>query len=286
VSGVFELAEYIREYPKPVAAYVDSMAYSAAYLIASQADVVVCTQSGGVGSIGAMMVHQEISKAAEQKGITFTIVQSGSHKSDGNNLQPLPEAVQAKIQDRVDLVRDQFSRSVAQGRGERFSYEDAMATEADTYTADQAMEMGLIDGIARPDRALSAIAELLEANKGEGLMTDTPSGEARNEIDPEVLASARSEGMAAGVQQERSRVSAISAAGVGKPKETVQAMISNGVDADMAASILATIPDEKAIEPITGRFDAGAGATDLPDEAPQMTRAEETKQRIGKIAYI
>ena len=58
VGGVFDLADLIREAreAKPVYALADD-AFSAAYLLASAADRIYLSQTGGVGSIGVIAVH-------------------------------------------------------------------------------------------------------------------------------------------------------------------------------------------------------------------------------------
>ena len=71
VFGVEELATEIRAArgTKPVVAVANSMAASAAYWIASQADELVITPGGMVGSIGVLTAHEDISKAQEMAGI-------------------------------------------------------------------------------------------------------------------------------------------------------------------------------------------------------------------------
>jgi ClpP class serine protease len=67
-GGVFGTQEFADEIYasrgiKPIIAQVNSMAASAAYWIASQADEIVVTPGGQAGSIGVYTVHEDISKA-------------------------------------------------------------------------------------------------------------------------------------------------------------------------------------------------------------------------------
>jgi capsid assembly protease len=63
VSGTMETAAAVADAAskKPCVACVNTLAASAAYWIASQASEVVMVPSGDVGSIGAMIMHQDVS---------------------------------------------------------------------------------------------------------------------------------------------------------------------------------------------------------------------------------
>jgi ClpP class serine protease len=84
VAGVTELAAEIRGArggAKPIIAVANTLAASAAYWLASQADELVVTPSGHVGAIGIYTVHQEGSRMLDEMGITTTIVSAGEHKT-------------------------------------------------------------------------------------------------------------------------------------------------------------------------------------------------------------
>ena len=119
VYGVPELAEEIwaMRGRKPIVAVANSMAASAAYYIAAQADEVVVSPSGEVGSIGVFALHTDFSGMLAQEGIKPTLVQFGENKTLGNPFQPLSERAQKEIQLRVDEYGQQFVRAVARGRG-------------------------------------------------------------------------------------------------------------------------------------------------------------------------
>ncbi|PKN26576.1 MAG: hypothetical protein CVU64_17560 [Deltaproteobacteria bacterium HGW-Deltaproteobacteria-21] len=61
-AGIFDLGDEIHHSTKPVYAYVNEMAYSAGYLLASSAKQVFLPRTGGVGSIGVRMVHMDQSE--------------------------------------------------------------------------------------------------------------------------------------------------------------------------------------------------------------------------------
>lgn len=165
VAGCFELADdiFASRAIKPSVAVVDSSCYSAAYALASSASKVVAIPSGGIGSIGVLAMHVDMSKALEQAGYKVTLIQSGTHKTDGNPYQALPASVKADIQKSVDANREEFVALVVRNRGlERQAVYD---TEAQTYSAQEALQLGLIDAIARPIEAVSAFLNELSGSE-------------------------------------------------------------------------------------------------------------------------
>ncbi len=119
VYGVAELADEIRKSrgPKPIIAQVNSLAASAAYWLACSCDELICTPSGEVGSIGVYGVHEDWSKAYDDLGVKFTLVQAGKYKAEGVDYAPHGDEAAAYMQKRVDEYYTQFIRAVAKGRG-------------------------------------------------------------------------------------------------------------------------------------------------------------------------
>ncbi len=167
-AGCFECAAemraILRAAGKPSLAMVDSNAYSAGYALAVAADRVVVTPSGGAGSIGVLTAHVDFSKAMDEYGVKYTLIYSGAHKVDGNPYAPLPEDVRADIQARVDSKREAFVAHVAAMRG--MDPKRVRDTEARTYEATAALELGLIDAVMTAPAALAQFQSNLPAPKG------------------------------------------------------------------------------------------------------------------------
>lgn len=155
-AGAFELSDTIRQMrgKKPMMALVNTAAYSAAYAVASAADAIVATPSGGAGSIGVVTMHVDYSKALKEAGITVTHIYAGKHKVDGSPYRPLTEEVRDSIQARIDKTYGVFVQRVATNRG--LTEKAVRDTEARTYDAEDAMKLGLIDAVAPPKEAFAA----------------------------------------------------------------------------------------------------------------------------------
>lgn len=119
VFGVQEVGDVIHGLrgTKPIIAVANAQAASGAYWIASQADELVVTPSGAVGSIGAFMKHTDASEKNARDGIKNTYVYAGKFKVEGNPDGPLEGEGLAHAQGMVDSFYTAFVRAVSKGRG-------------------------------------------------------------------------------------------------------------------------------------------------------------------------
>ncbi|MBN9020719.1 MAG: S49 family peptidase, partial [Rhizobiales bacterium] len=164
MSGVADLIRAVRQ-TKPVVAFVNDMAASAAYGIASAADEIVVSPTSILGSIGVVMIHADRSGELAAQGIRPTLIFAGSHKVDGNPFEPLSDAVRADLQASVDAHYDQFVGLVAAGRGDRLTTDGARSTEARTFIGTNAVALGLADRIATFDEVLAGLSRKQPAGR-------------------------------------------------------------------------------------------------------------------------
>src|SRR3972149_557839 len=154
VDGVFDAADVIREAAKakPVWASVDDNAFSAAYLLASQADRIYTTRTGGVGSVGVIAAHYDFSRWLNQEGIVPTLITFGARKADYSPELPLSPAAEEKLRGEVTRLGMQFVSYVAQGR--RLTESGVRATEADWYPGEDGIRAGFADHLGTFEQAL------------------------------------------------------------------------------------------------------------------------------------
>jgi signal peptide peptidase SppA len=223
-AGCFELADEIFDSrgEKPIIAVVDSNCYSASMALASSADKIFVTPSSGVGSIGVVAMHVDMSKMLSDWGINITFIHSGDHKVDGNPYEKLDPAVKKDIQAGVDKSRAKFVSLVARNLGldEKVVYD----TEARTYRADDALKLGLVHAIAVPSAALQTLIDEdseeaddsdVQLSKKETTMdptqgNNTPAaGQPAASVQPAPAANAGTVDQAAVQKAERDRVQGI-----------------------------------------------------------------------------
>lgn len=164
VAGNFELADeiYSGRSVKPSLAIIDSSCYSGGYSLGSAASRLVAAPSGGVGSIGVVMMHASVQSLMEKWGVEINFIHAGAHKVDGNMFQALPDDVRARYQASVERSYEKFVSLVSRNRG--MGAEKVRATEALCYDADAGLALGLIDAIQTPKEALAAFRKELSGS--------------------------------------------------------------------------------------------------------------------------
>ncbi|WP_319568369.1 S49 family peptidase [Cohaesibacter marisflavi] len=162
VAGAFQTAEMIRRLSamKPTMAILTDFAYSAGYLLGSQARKMVMPQHGGAGSIGVITMHADFSRQIEEMGVSVTILAAGEQKAKGNPYEPLDDAYVAATRQELEGMRQSFAEAVSLGRQGRISKADALKTEAGCFDGKEAKRLGLVDAVGNP---IDAFAEFVAA---------------------------------------------------------------------------------------------------------------------------
>lgn len=169
VFGVMETAALIREIRKTkrVIAFVNSLAASAAYWLASAASEIVITPSGQAGSVGVLVLHADYSRANEQAGVKPTYIFSGEYKVEGNPDEPLQDEAKAYIQRIIDSVYRDFVNEVAVGRGMPARDVRSDFGQGRLLRAGKAVSVGMADRIGTIDTLLARTATRLDRAKAE-----------------------------------------------------------------------------------------------------------------------
>lgn len=153
-AGLPDLADamFAARGQKPVAAFVSDAAFSAGYWLASTADSITLTRTSGVGSIGVVAAHIDISGFDEKMGLDYSFIHAGERKVDYTMHRPLSDEARERLQAEVDRLYGLFTASVARNRG---MAEDAVrGTQAGMFFADNAVAVGLADRVATLDAVL------------------------------------------------------------------------------------------------------------------------------------
>lgn len=247
VSGVFELAQQIREWGsiKPIKSAISSLSASANYLLASATSEIVITDTGMAGSIGIVMRHADISAMAAMEGIKITHIFAGARKIDGNQFSPLSEDVQKRFQADVDSLYTLFVNAVSQYR--KLSADAIRGQEAGVFTGQDAIKAGLADRIATPDQLLAEMQQSY-SKSNRGFSMTTPTTLTADDVAKE-KAAAFEDGKKAGASAERERISAIltHAEATGREAQAKFLALETDMSAEQSAKMLAASP--KATQP-------------------------------------
>lgn len=159
VAGLSELGDAVARVAadKEVIAQVDSMAASAAYYVAARASKIYSGRMDMVGSIGARMFMLDLSKAFENEGIEPVVIDTGEFKSAGAPGTEITDRQKADFQRVVDGFFADFRDTVMEGRGMTRAQFDAVG-DGRMFFAEEAVELGLIDGIQTLSTTIAQIA--------------------------------------------------------------------------------------------------------------------------------
>jgi len=154
-----EMAQYVKDFPKPVVVSSASLNASAAYEISSQADYIFTAKTTAIGSIGTAMTFTDLSGLYEKLGIRIDDVISADSKDSSYGNRPLTDEERAYYQDMIDQINQCFIDNVAQGRHMTDDDVRALATGL-TFTGMTAVDNGLADKIGTLEDACDKAAEL------------------------------------------------------------------------------------------------------------------------------
>jgi signal peptide peptidase SppA len=292
-TGMFAAAKLVSAVnkTKPVVAFVNDVAASAAYGIASAASEIIVSPTSMVGSIGVVLTHLDRSGELEDRGVKPTLIHAGAHKVDGHPFGPLSDAVRADLQAEVLKIYDQFVGLVAEGRTGRISADAIRATEARTYLGADAISQGLADRMASLEEVITALSQppsgASPQRKG-GSMTKTTQSEAPacdvSAISPTDLSAAvdaaRTEAHAAGVTagkaEATARIKSILTAPEteGREAQALVLALETEMTAADASKVLAASPKASVATSIADRAaqEAELGAETAADQRNRSER--------------
>lgn len=141
-----KLMKYKEETGRPIWAYMESQCCSGGVYLASSADEQYANRITTTGSIGVIISNYDMSGLYDKLGIKEDNIVSGKNKDMGTAGKPMTTEQRAIFQSIVDEYYEQFVSIVANGRN--MSVDDVKKlADGRIYTATQALDNGLIDGI-------------------------------------------------------------------------------------------------------------------------------------------
>ncbi len=162
-SNMFDLSDHIFNARgiKPIIAVVDDMAYSAAYGIASAADQVIVSRTGGVGSVGVVAYHIDESVKNKRKGIKVEYLYAGEKKVYGNSSEPLADEARLEMQAEINRLYDLFVETVARNR--ELDAQAVRDTQAGTYHGAAAVDVGFADAVLSFNQVITNLLQTGQA---------------------------------------------------------------------------------------------------------------------------
>jgi protease IV len=142
-----EIKDYKAKKGVKVAAYMLGTAASGAYYISQAADRLIASPTAVTGSIGVILLNLNLSGLMEKIGVSDTSVKTGALKDAGSPFRKPCKEDQQYLQGIADGMFARFCQVIEENRpGLRLS-EKPQLTDGRIFTAQQALDNGLVDQI-------------------------------------------------------------------------------------------------------------------------------------------
>ena len=144
---------------RPIYVYQGPMAASGGYYISCAGNKIYANRNTLTGSIGVIAGQSmDLTGLLNKLGIKSETIYAGKNKNMGNYDAPFTPEQKAIMQSIADECYEQFVKIVAKSRN--MTYEDAAKlSDGRIYTAQQALDNGLIDAIGSWDLMLDDMAD-------------------------------------------------------------------------------------------------------------------------------
>ena len=130
----------------PVIAFVEDVAASGGYWLATAADEIYADQNSIIGSIGVISAGFGFDKFIGRYGIDRRVYTSGESKSMLDPFRPAKDEDVARLKELQNQIHDTFKSQVRNRRGAKLA-DDSRLFTGEIWVGERAREMGLIDGI-------------------------------------------------------------------------------------------------------------------------------------------
>jgi len=145
---------------KPVVAFFQGLAASGGYYVAMAADEVIAHPSAVTGSIGVIMPGITFAGLMEKFGVDDQSMKSGTFKDTGSYFRRMRDDEKQQLQSVVDDLYGRFVDVVDAGRPKLARDGVLKLADGRIYSANQALEAGLVDSIGHLDAAIERAEEL------------------------------------------------------------------------------------------------------------------------------
>jgi protease IV len=138
----------------PVIAVMMDVAASGGYYVALAGDTIVAHPTSVTGSIGVIMLSLNAEGLLQKLGVTTSAFKSGERKDMGSPFRALTDDERKIFQDLIDGLHSQFLSRLVESRKLPVDVARKIA-DGRVYTAQQALELKLIDQIGYMDDVLN-----------------------------------------------------------------------------------------------------------------------------------
>lgn len=174
-DSIFEEIRRFKEKKNiPVVAFMMDTAASGGYYVALSADRIAAQPTSITGSIGVIIQKFNAHELLAKIGIMNTPVKSGIHKDIGSPFRPPTNEEEKILQETIDSLYQRFVGTVIKNRQSLTKEEVATLADGRIYTADQALDNGLIDQIGYLDDVIDEVKKMVGLEKARVVIYHLP----------------------------------------------------------------------------------------------------------------
>ncbi len=164
VQEIYAEVLKIREKGKKVVASMGDVAASGGYYIACAADKIMANPGTLTGSIGVIMMIENVEMLFTKIGIETNVIKSGQYKDIGSFARKMTDEEKEILQGIIDNAYGQFVCAITKGR-DLDKDEVLLLADGRIFTGEQAKANGLIDELGNKEDAIKLAAQLAGIKK-------------------------------------------------------------------------------------------------------------------------
>jgi protease IV len=161
---------------RPVVAVLSDVAASGGYYLACSADEIVAYPTTITGSIGVIMQAINFAGTMSKIGVKTDAIVSGKMKDAGSPLREMKPEEREIFQTLIDQFYGRFVSVVAAGRPNLDENKIRQIADGRVYSAQQALELGLIDRISNLRETVDALKTKIDVKKARVVTYHRPLG--------------------------------------------------------------------------------------------------------------
>jgi ClpP class serine protease len=283
---VFATARYMKELAVKnevkLLSFVDGMAASAAYALASIGDEIILNEGSEVGSIGVVVRLLNNSKQLEKEGVQRIFVTAGDSKVPFDKEGNFREGFLADLQEKVDFLYDEFTEFVATNRS--LSVDAVRATEAKTFLPEKALQLGLADSVMNSEEFYTYLADSVQRKENTMLKTKLFGMNNKEETIDMSVNMAQLEELQTQLSQYEAQLSTLQASleEMGGVKAALEAALGEKETALAdAQALVAKLEEEKVEQKLQARKDKLAAVT----SADQVEALAASLSSLDDVAF-
>ena len=155
-----EIRRFRDERKVPVVAQLMGVAASGGYYVALAANEIHAQPTTVTGSIGVIFSGFNLAGLMEKLGVENQAITSGSYKDSGSMLRRMRPDERAQLQTVIDDLYERFLAVVKSGRTKLAPEKIRALADGRIFSANQALEAGLVDQISSLDASVRRAREL------------------------------------------------------------------------------------------------------------------------------